>query len=245
MGKFKCHCFHQDRLSLERSPTCSRCWCGHWCSAWSWSEAMLMRCQDCELPHPQTSCQLIIFTASPGPIGVTQCWLRIKISFFIFSLSCDHSHCGLTPRSPLSLTSQFPDGNKDIVKTLGRREFLCVPSSQQWVLHITANSYHRTNITFPSSWLCPPPALSLMWTQHSSWPSWAPDCACCPSWRLSRTKTESVRVTGPATDTSRLLRAMTPTEARLRAPDTRNILWQNIFYLYRPSVICGREDRRS
>ena len=118
---------------------------------------------------------------------------------------------------------------------------LCAQHSQQWVLHITANSYHRTNITFPSSWLCPPPAAlspdvntTQLLALLSPWLSLLTLLA-------SGVNKDRVGMSdGPATDTSRLLRAMTPTEARLRAPDTRNILWQNIFYLYRPSFICGQ-----
>ena len=204
----------------------------------------MLWCQDCELPHPQTSSQLSIFTASPGPIGVTQCWLRIKISLFLVSLSLLWSLSLWTDsRSQLSLTSQDVPGWKQrhCKNTRAAWVSLCAQHSQQWVLHITANSYHRTNITFPSSWLCPPPAAlspdvntTQLLALLSPWLSLLTLLA-------SGVNKDRVGMSdGPATDTSRLLRAMTPTEARLRAPDTRNILWQNIFYLYRPSFICGQ-----
>ena len=115
-----------------------------------------------ELSAPSSPDQLILFTASPGPIGVTHSLLIKNTDYcrvFLFSRSTLITlTSGLTPGSQLSLTSQDWPGWKQrhCKNTSRRREFLCVPSSQQCYI-----SPHKHNFPIlaiiPSA---PSPALS-------------------------------------------------------------------------------------
>ena len=213
--------FHQKELIMwGHCLTCIHCcWCDHWCSAWSWWPSLslsVLRWPDhCRITHSWTSWSQ---SQQPhrGQLGSHTLWLRIERLVRGFLFSFPHSRLwslslGTGSGSPLLLTilKTLPDGNKDVVKTVV--SFFVCPAVQCYI------TFHRQLIS-PHKHNFPSPAVLSPAGDHSSSAPETPEIPCLlfsPPARaslavLSQTKTVSVRVTGPASESNDTGRGSTP-----------------------------------